>query len=279
MITGSWAFYADRVFANAATRSVLYVDGTVLQPDINTLSDKVDSVGKVKTNVNTCKVFKRVCCCGDSFTSGHIADPSGIAYPTNEEFSWVHYMATATGNEWINCGQSGANVLTWQNVGRGLKKARESGKVQAYIIGLMINDQSSGTDRYVELGTSADIGTEAKTYYGGMSAIIRKLNEISPNAKIFVLTCPQTGGLYPAYNQAVYDIVDAYKNTYHVHCLDLLANIDMYSESSLKKDSWYGHYTAIGYEQFAEILTAIMSNYINENIKDFQDVAFIEYDK
>ena len=278
MITGSWTFYADRVYTNAATRSILYVNGTVLQPDINALSEKVESTTKVKTNANTCKIFKRVCCCGDSFTSGHIANSSGVAYPTNEEFSWVHYMATATGNDWINCGQSGANVLTWQTVGRGLKKARESGKVQAYIIGLMINDQSSGTDRFVELGTSNDIGTDARTYYGGMSAIIRKLNEISPNAKIFVLTCPQTGGLYPAYNQAVYDIVDAYKGTYPVHCLDLLANADMYSEASLKKDSWYGHYTAIGYEQFAEILTLIMSNYINENIKDFQDVAFIEYD-
>lgn len=278
MITGSWWFDASKVYTNAETRSLLYVDGVALQPDVNALSADVKTLVNGNTGSNTYKIFKRVCCCGDSFTSGHIADASGVARATNEEFAWPHYMATATGNEWINCGQSGANVLTWQTSGRGLTKAREAGKVQAYIIGLMINDQSSGTDRYVELGTAADIDTDAQTYYGGMSKIIRELNAISPEAKIFVLTCPQTGGLYPAYNQAVRDIVAAYKTTYPVHCLDLLANADRYDAQSLKGDAWYGHYTAIGYEQFAEILSGILSEYINANIPDFRDVPFIEYD-
>ena len=278
MITGSWWFDVSRVYANSATRSVLYVDGELLQPDVKALSDEVAILSNGNVGKSTCKIFKRVCCCGDSFTSGHIADASGQAYPTNEEFAWPHYMATSTGNEWINCGQSGANVLTWQTAGRGLPKAQQAGKVQAYLIGLMINDQSSGTDRYVELGTADDIGTDTQTYYGGMSKIIRELNAISPEAKIFVLTCPQTSGLYPSYNQAVYDIVDAYKGAYPVHCLDLLANAERYNVSSLTGDAWYGHYTAIGYEQFAEILSVIMSDYINANIAEFQDVPFIEYD-
>ena len=46
----------------------------------------------------------------------------------------------------------------------------------------------------------------------------------------------------------------------------------------MTKDSIGGHYTAIGYEQFAEILAVIMSDYINEHIGDFQDVHLVEYD-
>lgn len=279
MITGSWHFDAGKVYANAATRSVLYVDGAVLQPDVKELSREVKSLSSGSIGKNTCKIFKRVCCCGDSFTSGHIADASGTARPTNEEYAWPHYMATETGNEWINCGQSGANVLTWQTSSRGLPKAKAAGKVQAYVIGLMINDRSSGTDRYVDLGTVHDIGTNAETYYGGMSKIIRELNAISPEAKIFVLTCPQTGDLYPAYNQAVRDIVEAYEGSYPVHCLDLLAYADRYAAPSLTGDAWYGHYTAIGYEQFAEIFSGILSEYINANIPAFRDVPFIEYDE
>lgn len=229
-------------------------------------------------NKTTAKIFKKVVCCGDSFTSGNITDASGQQHPTNEDFAWPHYMSTATGNEWVNCGSSGANVLTWQTAERGLPKAQASGKAQAYVIGLMINDRAEGTSRFVELGSISDIGTNAQTYYGGLGQIIDSLVAISPNAKIFVCTCPNTNGLYPSYNQAVYDVVEHYKDTYAVHCLDLLANKKLYQNASLTADSLNGHYTASGYEQFAEIMMEVMSSYINTHIDDFQDVAFIEYE-
>ena len=228
-------------------------------------------------NRTTCKIFKRVVCCGDSYTSGHIQLAGEAQSPTNEEFAWPHYMSTLTGNDWINCGGSGCNVLTWQTHERGLPAAQAKGKAQAYVIGLMINDVSNST-RAVELGTIDDIGTDAQSYYGGMSAIIRELNAISPNAKIFVNTCPKTGEKYTTYNRAVRDIVNAYKDTYPVHCIDLEAVKDLYTNASLTADSVSGHYTAIGYEQFAEIYSYLLSKYINEHVSEFQDVYRIEYD-
>ena len=63
-----------------------------------------------------------------------------------------------------------------------------------------------------------------------------------------------------------------------MHLLDLYAYKDLYNNVTLTNDLVGGHYTALGYEQFAEILNYILSNYINDNIDDFQDVAFIEYD-
>ena len=277
-----WEIAADRIYTNSATRKIAYFNGKVLEADtseeLTALHEAINSLRNV-TAQKTCKIFKRVCCCGDSYTSGHIVYKDGTSVQTNEEFAWPHYMSTLTGNEWVNCGRSGANVLTWQTWDRGLSKAKETGKVQAYVIGLMINDTAVGTDRYVSVGTIDDIGTDTETYYGGMSKIIRELNAISPEAKIFVQTCPREEDKFIPYNQAVRDIVAAYKGIYPVHCLDLHANIELYKSESLTKDSIGGHYTAIGYSQFAEILALIMSNYINENIKDFQDVHLIEYDE
>lgn len=251
---------------------------------IDCIESKVKDIEELKGAYNkpffnrlTCKIFKKVVCCGDSYTSGHIQIDNNPAIVTNEEYAWPHFMSTLTGNEWINCGCSGCNVLTWQTHERGLPTAQAKGKAQAYVIGLMINDVSN-SDRAVPLGTISDIGTDEQTYYGGMSAIIRKLNAISPDAKIFVNTCPKTGEKYTLYNQAVRDIVETYKSEYHTHCIDLEKMKDYYTNSSLTSDAIYGHYTALGYEQFSEIYAYILSDYINHHVSDFQDVHKIEYD-
>lgn len=246
---------------------------------VNTVVWMAGQNEKSSTNENTCAIFARVCCCGDSFTSGHIYSAvNDSIVKTNENFAWPSFMARLTGNEYVNCGASGTNVLTWQTDERGLPKAQSAGKVQAYIVGLGLNDIASGTARYVELGTADDIGTDNKTYYGGLSKIIRKLNAISPDAMIFVQTMPKNTELAIAYNEAIREIVSTYADTYHAHLLDLYANIELYQDSSLTGDAIGGHYTAIGYQQFAEILRKVWSGYINKNIAAFQNVHLIEYD-
>lgn len=238
----------------------------------------IDQITDIPKNIHTANIFKKVVCCGDSYTSGYIVDSEGVSHDTYD-FSWPAFMENITGNKYINCSLGGRNVLTWQTSSPCLPKARTSGKSQAYIIGLMLNDISD-SDRHVDLGTINDIGTEAQTYYGGMSKIVSELLTISPNAKIFIQTCPRTDGNFPSYNQAVRDIVSYYRQTNtNIHCLDLVNYIDLYNTTSLTGDSWHGHYTAMGYEQFAEILNYILSDYINNHISEFRDVAFIEYDE
>lgn len=247
-------------------------------PKYGIQSDLAEISLRTAFNRSTCKIFKKVVCCGDSYTSGYIKlDTDSNAIRVNEEFAWPHYMSTATGNNWVNCGSSGANVLSWQTAERGLPKAQTEGAAQAYVIGLMINDVPQGANP-VPLGTIDDIGTDAETYYGGMSKIIRELNTISPLAKIFVNTCPRTDRAgFTDYNQAVRDIVETYKNTYPVFCIDLDAMRDIYDFKSLQADAVQGHYTAIGYEQFAEVYEYILSRYIDDHITDFQNVHKIPY--
>lgn len=222
---------------------------------------------------DSCKIFKKVVCCGDSYTSGYIDLGGGVFSNTNEEFAWPHYMATHTGNEYVNCGASGSTVLTWPSEARGLTKATAAGLTQAYILGLGLNDVIS-----VTLGTAADIGTDSPTtYYGGLAKIVRQLNAISPDAKIFVNTMPEIGGSYDSFNQAIRDVVDAYENTYPVFLIDLVDYWPVYHNSILAGDKSLGHYTALGYEQFAEIYAKILSDYINNHISSFQDVFNISY--
>lgn len=282
-------FSASGKIYNVLNTDELYINGKK-SSDITNVTDQITTVSNNLAPIKKwapeqfkflrnyiCRIFQKVVCVGDSYTSGHICDANGVATPTNENYSWVHYMSQITGSKWINCGCSGCNVITWQTHTRGLPTAKSTGKAQAYVIGLMINDQSEST-RGIPLGTSADIGTDAQTYYGGLSAIIRKLNEISPKAKIFVNTCPKKSSKFTLYNEAVRTVVKQYVDTYPVHCIDLDKYSYLYDDEVLNSDAWYGHYTAIGYEIFAEIYNYILSKYISENIKKFQDVYQIEYD-
>lgn len=236
------------------------------------------SVEKVEElNKHTANIFKKVVCCGDSYTAGYIVDSNGVAHSYNEEYAWPKYMEKLTNNTYINCGVSGANANTWLSASGGLAKAQASGIAQAYLIGLAIND-SSTSDRHLDLGVVSDIGTENVTYYGRYSKIIRELHAISPKAIIFVQTCPNSDTeRYDPYNEAVRTIAAQYAEEYNVHVLDLANYRNLYTNSSLLNDLTGGHYTAIGYEQFAEILNYILSDYINTHVDDFQDVFAIPY--
>ena len=255
-------------------------DLNISGPQQLTLTKGNDDQTKIRMNRHIAKIFKKVVCCGDRHTAGYMMDSTGTAHLSNEEFSWTHYMGDSTGNQWINCGVSDTNVLTYQTNTNGLQKAISCGKAQAYIIGLGFNDAEPSTDttHHVDIGTSNDIGTNNTTYYAGLSKIIRDLHSVNTSAKIFVQTIPSDASKYTDYNTAIRTICTAYKDSYNVHLLDLYNYIDLYQDNILTNDMLSNHYTAIGYQQIAENLEYILSDYISNNISDFQDVAFIPYD-
>ena len=229
---------------------------------------------KSSLNTKTYRIMRKVLCVGDSFTSGHISE-GGVTSNSNEYYAWTHYMET-NGNVYVNCGISGANSSTWLTNENGLAKAQATGHVQAYIIGLGINDASSDPLRHIDVGTSSDIGTDNNTYYANISKIVRELSEISPLAKILMLTRPQCTSEYnSSYNEAIRDIVEAYENDYNVILVDLYEDYnELFTNASLTGD-YNGHYSAMGYEQFAEILSYCFSDVINNNISKFRDIHTI----
>ena len=243
--------------------------------DSKAVGDALDNITNnfllVDLSHKTSNIFKKVFCVGDSYTSGYIKLPNQESVKTNLEFAWPHYLSVISGNNWINGGASGSNTSNWWT-NRGYL-ATQSGPVQAYVIGLMINDVAQ-----VTLGSSSDIGTEADTYYGNMSRIIDRLLLISPDAKIFLNGCPKEGSDFRTYENALKDIEAYYQNLgTPVYFIDLYAYKFLYNMPSFTGDALSGHYSAIGYQQMAQIYQYILSDYINSHISDFQDVAFIDY--
>lgn len=235
-------------------------------------------------NLRSAKIFMRVGCIGDSYTSGHIDLDSDDASPTNLDFSWPKYMEQLTGNVWSNWAQSGSTAKQWVQGYSNLSKVQKEGnKCQAYVIGLMINDQGNWSSYATPVGDIDDIGTDADTYYAWYYKLVQEVIKVNSDAKIFCNTCPKYSKDY-SYNQAVRDIVQYCQDrNQNVFLCDLAGdeynNVNFYKNPTFLQDAVGGHFTAIGYEFMAECYLRVISDVVNSNIKKFQDVYKIPYDK
>ncbi|MBQ5840630.1 MAG: hypothetical protein IIW40_01610, partial [Clostridia bacterium] len=75
-------------------------------------ADRLDNLERSQTTGlslehNSCSIFRKVVCCGDSFTAGYIGTTNDNIVQTNWEYAWPSFMARLTGNEYVNCGHSG----------------------------------------------------------------------------------------------------------------------------------------------------------------------------
>lgn len=230
------------------------------------------------TFTTLCHAFKKVVCVGDSYTEGRIHKTTDESYVDDPNYSWVHYMNDLTGNEWINCGASGATAKLWQTNNKGLPKAQAEGVVQAYVIGLGINDSSS--ESYgLPVGTESDIGTNNDTYYAQLSKVIVELATISPNAYIFVNTCPffNVDRITP-YNVAIRAIVEHFKGTYKIHCIDLANEYAyLFYAPNFTAMFYNGHPTVDGYAAIAKKYEFALSNYMKQHEANFRDIPWTPY--
>lgn len=250
---------------------------------IEQIESNVDYEGKKVINNQLCHILKKVVCIGDSYTKGYMSTTNTSGSLVDKpEYSWVEHLAKITGNNWINRGISGATADTWLSNVNGYDKVVTDGKVQAYVIGLGINDsREENSTKLLALGTIDDIGTEAVSYYGRMSKIITQLAEISPNAIFFLNTCPLWYDFdrVTDYNNAVRDIVEYYKNTYNIHCIDLADTYhDLYFDTEFISNFKSNHPTVIGHAKMAKMYEYVLSDYMSKHLDDFNGVPWIEYD-
>jgi lysophospholipase L1-like esterase len=193
-------------------------------------------------------------------------------------------MSHLTGREWTNFGAGGSSTKSWMNGGGKLAEVQATGnKCQAYVIGLGINDISNPATQ-VSLGTSADIGTDADSYYAYYYKLVKAVYAVNNDAKIFCSTLPQpTLTNVSGYNQAVKDIVAQCKTEgISIWLLDLAGEYytdDLYANNMYTTDRINSHYTPIGYNFMAECYRDVISDVINKNVSAFQNVFLIDYDE
>ena len=280
------------VAENNITRVALYIDtyGDVdelsIYADVLGLTEEVKNLKNASASFEikplSAKIFQRVGCIGDSYTAGYIYTSNGLLNSSPKN-SWPHYMEGLTNNRYENWGRSGSTAKGWVLGAAELAKVKAVGnKCQAYVIGLMINDrtEASWNDYYTPVGSSSDIGTDADSYYAYYYKLVQEVISVNPDAKIFCNTCPKWSDT-DAYNQAVKNIVSyCKKNGQNVYLCDLASEryAKLYQNETFVKDYINGHYTAIGYEYMAECYLHVLSDVINENVKEFQNVAYIDFD-
>lgn len=225
---------------------------------------------------NLTKIFRRVVCCGDSLTSGHIeTDTSQVK--SNPKYCWAYYLGLKNNAEYINCGISGASARTWLKKEDGLGKAYAASTTQAYIVAFGMNDSNSNLSSYTPLGTPADIGQDVDTFYCRYGEVIANLHYISPDAYIFLFLMPDENTTRAPYNEAIEYIGENYGASYNLHVVDLRNYKDYFDMQSIMVDYTHYHWTAVGYKQFAEVIDLAISDYILANIQSFQNLNLIDY--
>ena len=225
--------------------------------------------------------FRKIGVVGDSLASGEVCSNNNNS--TNHdwyEHSWLQYMARYYGFEGINFSRGGLSTTTWLTNRYGLPLAQTDGnECQCYIIGLGANDMNYDIDTH--LGTSADVGTDANTFYGNYSRIIGELKAIQPKAKFFALTMSwiyTQNSTYKDYcrqiNEAIRYIAE---NTENCYLIDL-ENDAFYYTADVQENMRSGHYNAIGYNMMGMHLAKIIGNYMYEHQDEFRQVEFIGTD-
>lgn len=168
--------------------------------------------------------------------------------------------------------------------------------ISAYLIGLGMNDTLNiGTEgNRIDGGTgtpklalcedkddpAADIGTGRETFYGKYSELIEKIHAVSPAAHIFVQTMHDNmNDRRVLYNEAIRYIANYYSTRENdpipVHVLDLYKYQNLYNVDSIRNDKLGGHWSPISYQQFAENLKRVWSDYLNAHPSEFTTVHLI----
>lgn len=243
------------------------------------LSDDSTKTVFPSTTSNLVASFAKVCCVGDSYTAG--AQPYDHDHQgADPDYAYPACISRMTGRTWVNAGLGGVSCKTWMSTVSnhgGLDFTKKLGKVQAYYVALGINDRSHPQNK-VPVGTKDDIGKEADTYYAQYSKLIRELHAISPEAFIF---CATRARDRDAFDQAIVDIVNNYKTQGYRICLIDFNNTyrDLWDDKFISQGMNQGHFLAVGYERMAETIRIAVSDYMAKNVRDFNVLSYIPYDK
>ena len=226
-----------------------------LENDLNNGKDEFDY----------CQIFHKIVGIGDSLMSGELAfwseEEQKNKFVDLHKYSWLSNLCKNIGATPVHYSSGGRTTKSWLD---GYLNAMKSETVlpSAYYVALGTNDMS-----YISLGTNEDIGTEAETFYGMYSKIIREIQGFNPNAKIFCcsLYFSKTSQTVINYCQAIKEISD----TYGCYYIDFLNNCSHKYNSSLIS---VGHFTSPGYARVGKDIQLLTNDIIKNNLSDF---AFI----
>ena len=232
------------------------------------------------------RCFDKVFFIGDSLTEG-IYDRTNDTQLDRERmqtyFSYPAYFKKLTNCEVVNEGLAGATATNNEDAVLNyhgwitMKNAKvESNLASAYVIYLGTNDISY----YGSFDGDAQSKNVITNSYGGYCAIIDKIKEVQPKAKIFCVTLPKDRNNELTRNVAntkIKEIVNSYTDCY-------LIDLEEYWQNDIELSEWIsiykngGHLNALGYMEFATAIFNYINWIIKNNVSEFKQIQFIGTD-
>ncbi len=223
-------------------------------------------------------IFRTIAFVGDSLSSGEFEsrDEEGKpGYHDLFEYSWGQYIARKNGLTAYNFSRGGMSTkeyvesFAYQKGFWGADKA-----CQAYVIALGVNDIYNMN---MEIGSIDDIDSDKSTFVRYYAEIIKRYKKISPDAKFFFVTFPNTNTPHRddktlGMIDALYSLAEYFDNSY---VIDLYHYGPVHDERFKEKFYLHYHLNPSGYVLTARIIDSYIDYIIRHNPEDFKTAALI----
>lgn len=231
-------------------------------------------------------IFRSIAFIGDSLSSGEFEtrDENGEArFHDLFEYSWGQYIARKNGLKAYNFSRGGMTAKEYVESFAEQKGFWDTEKAcQAYVIALGVNDLFYSD---ITMGSVEDIDLKnyknnKPTFVGYYAAIISRYKEISPDAKFFFVTFPNSNRPERAevvndMINTLYDLSEIFDNSY---VINVYKYGPVYDERFHEKFYLLGHMNPSGYLFTAKIIDSYIDYIIRHNPYDFKTVSFIGTD-
>lgn len=238
---------------------------------------------RMPEGISNTAIFRSIGFIGDSLSSGEFEsrDANGNnGYHDYFEYSWGQYIARKNGLLGRNFSRGGMTAKEyWESFADANRYWSAENACQAYVIALGVNDK-----KHIQKGSIDDLkdlekGENRETFASYYGRIIRRLKEIQPRAKFFLVTMPRGNDELDKerkeFNALLREIAEYFDNCY---LIDLYEYGPVYDEEFKKRFYLYGHMNASGYIFTANIIDAYIDYIIRKNPEDFKYVPYIGTD-
>lgn len=227
-----------------------------------------------------CGIFRTIGCIGDSLASGELEytkEDGTKGYKDYYEYSWGQYMARTCGNTVYNFSKGGMTAKGYHKFAEERGFWNDEYKCQAYIIALGVNDidHERSTLATGEVGDldKEDYDSETNcTFAGEYEKIIRKIKEVQPKARIFLITMPNNRRKGAEHSELLTKMAEAYEYTY---VIDLFKYGPSYRGEFSKNYFLGGHMNPMGYMVSAKLIMSYIDYIIRHNMDDFKQIGFV----
>ena len=230
-------------------------------------------------------VFRTMAFIGDSLSSGEFetCDENGEKhYHDMYEYSWGQYIARKNGSKAYNFSRGGMTAKKYiESFAEEACLWDKEKACQAYVIALGVND-IYGRKSNIPIGGVEDISENGElpkkeSFIGYYGEIVKRYKKISPDAKFFFVTFPNTET--PERDEktfgminGLYALADYFDNAY---VIDLYKYGPVHNEEFKRHFYLHGHLNPSGYILTARIIDSYIDYIVRHNPDDFKNIGFV----